>query len=67
MLLSSLMPVLTDESLQNCLEQESNSSLVIHALQLFKALTKSNEVVSSLCSNSTGENVAFFYLSFNDI
>ena len=55
----SLLPVLSEESLQNNMEAESDGNIVIHALQLFKALLKSNEVVSSLCPNTTGKLIKY--------
>ncbi|KAL4233011.1 hypothetical protein ACF0H5_007697 [Mactra antiquata] len=49
-----LLPVLSEECLQNCLEHDQDIHIVIHSLILFKTLVKSNQVVSSLCSNATG-------------
>ncbi|XP_045196337.2 uncharacterized protein LOC123551455 isoform X2 [Mercenaria mercenaria] len=52
--MSCLLPVLSEESLQNCMETEADPNIVIHALQLFKALLRNNLIVSSLCTNTTG-------------
>ncbi|KAL3851840.1 hypothetical protein ACJMK2_015542 [Sinanodonta woodiana] len=58
-----LLPVLSDEILLNCLEYETEPTVVLHSLYLLRALTRSNRMVSSFCRNSADCVLSVLYTS----
>ncbi|KAK3584365.1 hypothetical protein CHS0354_010151 [Potamilus streckersoni] len=58
-----LLPVLSDEILLNCLEYETEQTVVLQGLYLLRALTRSNLMVSSFCKNSADCVLSVLYTS----
>ncbi|KAH3881338.1 uncharacterized protein LOC127879777 [Dreissena polymorpha] len=52
--ITSLLPLVSEESLQRCLECDRDPQVIIEALHVFKAIARSNQFVAMLCSRSTG-------------
>ena len=55
----SLMPVVSEEVLHNCIECESEPSVICGCLELLKSLVRNN--ITGLCTKASG-NFYFYYI-----